>query len=390
MSGRTYLPVIATRHVRADGGAQAFWDAVEPFDRLRRQADMRRALILGLGLLASACGGATAGHSSSTATSVTTVTAAKATVPKFLPSTTLAPAPVRTLPWISTVVEPNTRSPFIHTLDASGVPDARKCTLADLLLTASFGGAGGTEYASIRVRNEAAQPCFVQGSPYVAFLDIHNRILATYVPHRKATDPSVVLIPSSWAELGLTTIGADHCGPLNNDAHVGITTGAIAFGFDAADTRIVRSDEDQASPNGCPPSLFNGSYAGAFTAIPNPSATGTFYAPLQNGVTLNAPIQMRRGATASYSVTVTNSSLNSLPLVGDACPLYRESVGNTVSPSLLLNCAGTGLIIAANTAVRFDMRLAIPADQPLGPTALRWQLIEPEEPALTAHLTVVN
>lgn len=347
---------------------------------------MRRGLILSLALFVSACRVGTATPHAAPDTNGTATT----TTPRKLPSETLAPAPIRTLPWISTVVEPNTRSPFVHTLDASRVADARECTLANLLVTASFGGAGGTEYAGIRVRNTATHPCFVQGSPYVAFLDMRQRTLAAYVPHRTATDPRVVLLPSSWAALGLTSIGADHCGGPSNDARAGITTGAIAFGLDAASTRVVRSDEDQPSPSGCPPSLFNGSYAGAFAPIPNPSATGSFYAPLLDGVALEAPIQMRRGETAAYTVTLTNRSLNSLPLVGDGCPLYRESLGSTVSPTLLLNCNGTGLIIAANTAVRFAMRFAIPADQPLGTTILRWQFVEPEEPALTARVTVTD
>jgi hypothetical protein len=361
---------------------------VQRFDGLRRQADMRRCLILSLALAAAACSGG--GNTTLHSTPAANTTAATTTTSSKPPSSTLAPAPIRTLPWIGTVVEPNTRSPFVHTLNVGRDADAPECTLENLLVTASFGGAGGTEYADIRVRNRAVHPCFVQGSPYVAFLDTRLRTLAAYVPHRTATDPRVVLLPSSWAALGLTSIGADRCGGPSNDAQAGITTGAIAFGFDATNTRVVRSDEDQASSSGCPPSLFGGSYAGAFTPIPDPSATGSFYAPLHDGVVLNAPIQMRRGETASYSVTLTNRSLNTLPLVGDSCPLYRESVGGTVSPTLLLNCNGPGLIIAANTAVRFDMRLAIPANQPLGITNLRWQFIEPQEPPLTAQVTVID
>jgi hypothetical protein len=125
-------------------------------------------------------------------------------------------------------------------------------------------------------------------------------------------------------------------------------------------------------------------------SIPDPSATGSYYAPLQDGLELNAPAPVRRGKTASYTVTFTNRSLNTLPLVGDGCPLYRQSIGSTTSPTLLLNCNGTGLIVAANATVRFDMRLAVPADQPLGRTTLRWQVVEPDQPPLTAQVVVTN
>jgi uncharacterized protein DUF4232 len=215
---------------------------------LGRQADMRRAFIVTLGLCLSACGSGSAGPHGPSGPSTRKVEPLTTASAKKLPGPTLAPAPVKTLPWIGTVVEPNTRSPFIHTLDASGLGNAPPCRLADLLVAATFGGAGGTEYASIRVRNETTRPCFVQGSPYVGFLDGHQRTLAAYVPRQGATDPRVVLLPTSWGELGLTAIGADHCGGPDNDARAGVTAGAIAFGFDADHVRIVRSDEDLPNP----------------------------------------------------------------------------------------------------------------------------------------------
>jgi hypothetical protein len=306
------------------------------------------------------------------------------------PTSTGTSAPTRTLPWIGTVVEPNTRDAYRHTLDATGVHDAPRCALGDLTVTASFGGAGGAEYAGIRVRNRAEHSCFVQGSPYVGLLDVRGRDLGSYPPHQSATDAHVVLLPSSWAELGSTTIGADHCGGPNNDAQVGTTAAAIAFGLEAAETRVVRSDADQATANGCPPSIFSGTYAGSFEAIPDPSAHGSMYDALRDGVALDAPASVRRGETASFSVTVTNTTLNSLPLVDDNCPLYRESLGGTRSGTLLLNCTAAGLIVAPGDRVRFEMRLAVPADQPLGSTTLRWQLVEPGEPALSTPVVVTE
>jgi hypothetical protein len=299
-------------------------------------------------------------------------------------------APVRTLPWVGTIVAPNTRDPFIHTLDATGVHNAPRCTLGELFVRATFGGAGGTEYAGIKVRNQAAHPCFVQGSPYIRFLDTHERVLGGYTPQRRATDPRVVLVPSSWAAVGLTAIGPDHCGGPNGDAQAGITTAAILFGLDATETRVVRSDGDQPHANGCPPTPFSGETAGTFEVIPIDSALDLTYAPLDDGVTLDPPLQIRRGETATYTITITNTSPNTFPLVGDGCPLYRQALGDLTSGTLLLNCAAPGLIIAPSTAVRFEMRLTMPPNQPLGATTLHWQFVEPEEPALSAQVTVVD
>jgi hypothetical protein len=304
--------------------------------------------------------------------------------------TTTVP-PTRVIPWISTEVEPDTRDTFAHTLDATGVHNAALCTLNDLFVTAIFGGAGGMESAGIKVRNQTTHACTVQGSPYVRFLDTAGRDVGEYTPARVATDAPIVLLPTSWAAVGFTPIGSDHCGGPNNDSYFGTTAAAIAFGIDPTATRVVHATGDQPRPNGCPPAIPPGNHTGSFEPIPLSSTSVIVLGPLHDGVVLNAPQQIRRGETASYSITLTNTSLNSLALVADDCPLYQESLGRTASSTLLLNCGGSpGMLIAPGTSVQFDMRLAVPADQPLGPTTLRWQSVEPQEPALSAQVTVVD
>ena len=253
-------------------------------------------------------------------------------------------------------------------------------------MTAEFGAAGGSLYATIDVRNRTAHSCYVQGSPYVGFLDSAGQSLAAYIPHLGASDPRVVLVPTSWARLGLTPVGADNCrGPTGTAPSPGPPTTAIRFGLDSTSTHVVRVS----NPAGCPPSLSG--YAGAFQAIPVDAVYGMLYAPLHNGLVLDAPNKVVRGQTLSYWVTLTDTGPNVFALVGDGCPLYRVSLGATRSKALLLNCNGSqGLIIAPATTVRFEMRFAVPANQPLGPATLIWQFVEPEEPALSARVTVVN
>ena len=104
---------------------------------------------------------------------------------------------------------------------------------------------------------------------------------------------------------------------------------------------------------------------------------------------LNAPQPVRRGEIASYSVTFTNTSLNTFPLVDD-CPLYRQSLGDAESGPLVLNCNGSEGVLVARcvSPVRNAIRRAREAAG--GATTLRWQFIEPEEPALTAPVTVIE
>jgi hypothetical protein len=275
---------------------------------------------------------------------------------------------------------------FRHTLDASGVRDAPACTLDQLLVTADFGGAGGSLYAGIDVRNVSRSPCWVRGSPYVGFLDAAGRSLAAYAAHLSASDPRVVLVRGSWARLGLTPVGPDNCEAVGHYSPTpSSTTVAIQFGFDSTSTRVVRVT----TPDACPASVIG--YAGAFEPISVDAVYGALYAPLHNGLALDAPHTAERGRTLSFSITLTDTDPNSLALVGDGCPIYRASLGTAQSKPWLLNCNGAhGLIIAPYTTVRFRMRFAVPKTQPLGPALLTWRFIEPQEPAVSARLTVVS
>jgi hypothetical protein len=347
----------------------------------------RACALVALSLVVAACGGAAHGArrpSAAASTSGRSATTSSTTSSAPTASST-NPPPTQTLPWIDIAVEPNMRYMFRHTLDASGVHNAPVCTLDELGVTAGFGGAMGMLYAGIDVRNRTRQPCYVEGSPYVGFLDGAGRSLAAYSPHLSASDPRVVLLPTSWARLGLTPVGTDNCRGSSGTAPApGPPTTAIRFGLDSTSTRVLRV----LNPAGCPPSLFG--YAGAFQAIQVDAVYGTLYAPLHNGLALDAPMNVERGRTLSYSVTLTDTDLNTFALVGDGCPLYNVSLGAAKSKTLLLNCGSPGLLIAPTTTVRFEMRFAVPFDQPLGATTLTWQFVEPEEPALSARVTVVN
>src|SRR5207244_3937048 len=138
-------------------------------------------------------------------------------------------------------------------------------------------------------------------------------------------------------------------------------------------------------------------FAPLASAFSDPTFLSLSFAALRAGTVLDAPLSVRRGQVLQYSVTITNTGLNSLGLetntlsgpIDGNCPVYRQLLGPTASPSLLLNCGKDGLILQPDEAVRFEMRFAVPADQPLGRSTLSWQYLEPAEPALTLPITVV-
>jgi hypothetical protein len=298
--------------------------------------------------------------------------------------------PTRVLPWINKVVEPNTRDAFVHTLDASGVRGAPRCTLGDLDATLNFGGAGGAMYAGIKVRNVSPNACYVEGSPYVGFLDGAGHTAAAYSPGRRSSDAQIVLVPGSWARVGLTVVGPDSCGPGNGDLPPSANVTAIAFGIDANETRTVRPLPGSGyAVDGCPASVLAGEHTGPFEALKADNGS-SLQLELPPRLTLEAPTRVRRGQTVSFSITLTGTSSNGFFLEDQDCPLYRVSLGATTSQNLLLNCGGReGLILQRGESARFDMRLTVPSDQPLGDATLRWQFIEPEHPALSSRVTVV-
>lgn len=92
-------------------------------------------------------------------------------------------------------------------------------------------------------------------------------------------------------------------------------------------------------------------------------------------VSLALPQKAARGSTLSYTVTVSNSSTSALTL--SPCPSYTQvlnAAGMVMSEdTLLLNCSAQNTI-PPNSHLTFQMQSTIPADTPLGPLKVSWQL----------------
>jgi hypothetical protein len=87
---------------------------------------------------------------------------------------------------------------------------------------------------------------------------------------------------------------------------------------------------------------------------------------------ISAPPSAKRGSTLVYYVMVKNTSATDYRLV--PCPDYTEILGGKAAVAeYQLNCSPVGHI-APGTSVKFEMRLTLPGNVPVGPNELRWAL----------------
>jgi hypothetical protein len=123
---------------------------------------------------------------------------------------------------------------------------------------------------------------------------------------------------------------------------------------------------------------------------PAPSAPTRPADPLSSlHVTLDAPATVVAGHTLVYVARVSNWT--SEPISLDRCPTYLQQASGVteLKEDYELNCGPVGQI-AAHATVRFEMRLAVPADARSGELDLAWSLAMPEAPTAKAAVTVTS
>jgi hypothetical protein len=104
--------------------------------------------------------------------------------------------------------------------------------------------------------------------------------------------------------------------------------------------------------------------------------------PVHAAVT--APATARAGSVLAYTVTLTNTSAKAVGL--SPCPAYTETALPSGTPlRYRLNCTPVKAL-QPHVAVRFAMRLALPADP--GAVTVRWTLTG--GPTATAHVTLTR
>jgi hypothetical protein len=290
------------------------------------------------------------------------------------PTPPVAPSPTidltGTVPWVGT--------PGSGYQTPTKVPDGtvvtRPCTAADL--TATLGGVDGASghlVHWVELTSTAATACLLEGYPQVT-----------------ATEPGLPDVAAAQGSYFPAT-GVPTMRP-GEKGHVGVQTDTactapsppppyhhVAITLPGGGT--VSVDVPDGLDTGC--SLSVSELSGPAPTTPAPSADPL--ASLQ--VALDAPATVAAGDTLVYVARVSNPTGEAISL--DRCPSYvqRASGVADLKEDYELNCGPVGQI-AAHATVRFEMRLAVPADALSGELDLTWSLAMPDAPTAKTAVTV--
>ena len=276
---------------------------------------------------------------------------------------TATPTGSATIPWVD---RPGT--PLSVPASASA---GRPCRAADLDIAAGLSGAfQGLATQELTLRDRAADACFLAGAPQVVLTNAGAR---SRVSPGQFAAKRLDLASGSSAGLVVGTPAA--CAGSGQPIVATSVLLTLPTG-DAVTVGGTRIDTECGAPTVVE--------FGAADVLPA-AAPG----PLDSlSATLDAPQTVARGATLTYRVTLVNQSAVSVAL--SPCPSYTEVLGAGTSAgqqTLLLNCQA-GASIAANAAVTFEMKLAVPASAPPGDTKLTWTLEVPDGPVAGTVITV--
>lgn len=377
--------------------------ATPPLDQLRREISRahrrRRALVAGSAAAMVAALVATGTVLIGPADTPAVVgTVPSGTRTSTGPTTSIPPPTVAaTVPWSNSPARPNSRAETGYTLPTS-LQDAPRCRADQLQLVPQLGTGAGTQYAALDVHNVGSAACAVSGRPTLELLDAIGRVWQsdTTAPASTTATP-VVLLPNSWASTGSLavadlTCGGDRTTTLRVTMPGEHASRTFAFPVGAPthpDACAGGQQADRPHPGGL--------VVPSFTTKDQPAES--FAALRAFTVTLDAPGSVRAGSTLQYSALLRNTTAATAGIGASPCPLYDQRVAATPTAggTYVLSCQPAdrqqghpGTQAPPGQAIRFLMRLRIPADAPLGPTTLTWRLVEPDEPAVTANLTITH
>jgi hypothetical protein len=270
-----------------------------------------------------------------------------------------------TVPWVAATPEPES-SPSAEAIPAG----TRPCDLSQLTISAAMTGASGTVGGDLTVSLAPTtdRPCLLSGPPASVTIekaDTGQPLTTRYRPFARPSpgEPSgrdaapVLLEPGTTA--ATLVIWSNWCGPLDD----------VRF--------VVRMTRDPTAPRAITNAI------GQLPRCDDGSASSTiegyaFVVPSHQAVvdvTIDAPGTVASGGTLDYTVTLSN--VDSVPLALDPCPAYTEELYRPKDPQpyeerWLLNCNDLPPKLWPGEAATVAMRMAVPADMPLGPMQLAW------------------
>lgn len=259
--------------------------------------------------------------------------------------------------------------------------NARPCRPTDLKVTAGGVGAGmGNTDLRVEFANTSHSACLLIGSPTIGGLRADGTLVPLPVTEGSYfgdPGPAANIEPAEVAAVNIS--GADACTAIVNGKHrvypklrIGLPGGGsadiAARGFDTV----------------CGVSVSRFGVPADLVPVPDPPRS-----PLT--ARISGPTTAAAGQTIIYTVTLVNPSASDVPL--SPCPAYDEFVGSGTTVWLAtvlhyyLNCDAATVILAGGSAT-FEMRLALPADQPPGMAKFGWDIQGGGGPGANAELEV--
>jgi hypothetical protein len=260
--------------------------------------------------------------------------------------------------------------------------DARPCGAKDLKVSAGeLGLAMGNTNLPVDFANASDSTCVLNGAPTIGGLRSDGTLVPLPISagsYFGAPGPTANIAPGAVAALNIS--GADACLAADGGEHriypklrIGLPAGgSVDIAVGGFDTICGVSVSGFGVPADAEP-----------VANPSPS-------PLT--AVIGAPATAVAGRNLAYTITLTNPTGTDVPL--SPCPAYDEFVGSgstTVWVATVLhyylNC-DVATTIPAGGSVTFEMRIAVPANQPGGMAKFGWDLQGGGGPGASAPLEV--
>lgn len=281
-------------------------------------------------------------------------------------------APLGEVAWVDRPV-----APFVEPTAVPLPTDARPCQPSDLTIRVGAFGAGlGNLNLPVDFLNRSDSSCVLIGEPTLDGVRANGSLVPLHVTSGSYfgdPGPPSNFGPGQVAALNISGVSGCSARTFYPTFDLGLPGGgSVDFPTDNF-------------PVGC--GVWVSQFGVPADAVP---ATDTPLSALTAKIT--APSTAKAGTTLTYSVTLSNTTGAAYSL--SPCPAYTEFVGTgstTWVATVLnyeLNCDATPAI-PARGSVTFQMRLALPADQPAGSGKFGWDLQGDSGPWANAQLEIL-
>ncbi len=259
---------------------------------------------------------------------------------------------------------------------------ARPCGPSDLHVSVGrVGQAMGNLNLPVTLVNRSTTACSLSGYPSLSGVSSTGASVPLRVAHGSYFgDPGSAGNLKPGGVGGLNIGGGAECAAARNG--VNRTYPVLRIGLPAGGTVDI-------------PAAFDTSCVvdvSALGAIPLTNPTEPPVSPLQ--AEISAPATVEQGAVLAYVVALHNTGATAYPL--EPCPDFEQALGTGSSAGWvatitygLLNCDAVHEVPAGGT-VSYEMRLAVPIDQPTGDAKFTWLLLGDSGPLANAPMQVVR